>query len=243
MENDLEKMTTGYNEILSTILDKHAPNKSRKITLRPHAPWFNDELRKEKRKKRRCERKLLSSGLVVHKEIYQEQCRKYKQLIDASKADYYKRKVAETDQTKLFRIVDRILKVKSIPKLPSHDSTQVLVESFSQYFESKIVNLRHELSDTGYLTINDNQMNTTSDAIFSSFHPVSPTLVRRTIMSSLTKSCPLHPIPTSILKECIDSLLPCITRIINISLSQGTYPSIFKNSLIRPVLKKKNFGQ
>ena len=51
-----DKLVDLYNSVLRDTLDRHAPEMSRMITLRPHAPWYTDELRAAKREKRRCER-------------------------------------------------------------------------------------------------------------------------------------------------------------------------------------------
>ena len=67
---DLDIMIDQYNEILCSLLNKHAPLRSREIILRPHAPWFSDELRDLKREKRRLEGKYVNTNLTGHKEIY-----------------------------------------------------------------------------------------------------------------------------------------------------------------------------
>ena len=46
-------------------------------------------------------------------------------------------------------------------------------------------------------------------------------------MKSPTKSCLLDPCPTFLVKECIDILLPSITRLVNCSLSEGVVPDEF----------------
>jgi hypothetical protein len=50
----------------------------------------------------------------------------------------------------------------------------------------------------------------------------------------------LDPIPTTLLYENIEELLPTITKIINDSLITGTVPNDFKTALVRPLLKKKS---
>lgn len=56
-------------------------------------------------------------------------------------------------------------------------------------------------------------------------------------MSSAT--CELDPIPTKFVKDqCQEALIPSITKIVNESLSTGICPSIFKNALVKPLLKK-----
>jgi len=62
--------------------------------------------------------------------------------------------------------------------------------------------------------------------------------VRNAILSSSNSTCSLDIIPTILLKSCIDCLLPPITTIINLSLSEGTFPSSFKTAIVKPLLKK-----
>ena len=54
------------------------------------------------------------------------------------------------------------------------------------------------------------------------------------------KSYELDPMPTKLVKICLDERLPAITDIINKSLQSGEFPSSMKNSMIKPLLKKPN---
>ena len=72
----------------------------------------------------------------------------------------------------------------------------------------------------------------------TAFEAIRREAVNRIIQSSPTKTCDFDPIPTSLLKKCIE-LTPIITTIVNESLTSGTYPDIFKEALVRPLLKKK----
>ncbi len=62
--------------------------------------------------------------------------------------------------------------------------------------------------------------------------------VRNLIMGSKTTSSELDPIPTSLLKENIDILLPVLTKMINISLQSGIFPEEWKLALVIPLIKK-----
>jgi len=53
----------------------------------------------------------------------------------------------------------------------------------------------------------------------------------------------LDPIPTSLLKPCLSTLLPTLTNIINLSLVSGTFPDQFKSCSVIPLLKKYNLDQ
>ena len=44
--------------------------------------------------------------------------------------------------------------------------------------------------------------------------------------------------PTKLLKQCVDEVLPMITAIVNKSLTRGHFPSDPKHALIKPHLKK-----
>lgn len=62
----------------------------------------------------------------------------------------------------------------------------------------------------------------------------------KVITKSAYKSCKLDPIPTVLLKECVDILLPVITVIINQSLATGVVPDVFKSAVVTPMIKKAN---
>lgn len=53
-----------------------------------------------------------------------------------------------------------------------------------------------------------------------------------------TKSCALDPVPASLLRYCIDDLLPIIKRVVNLSFDSASVPSSMKNAVLSPLLKK-----
>ena len=55
------------------------------------------------------------------------------------------------------------------------------------------------------------------------FAPLTQDQVKAVICSLNTKSCQLDPIPTQILKEMLPMVVPLITKIVNLSLSEGTF--------------------
>jgi len=71
----------------------------------------------------------------------------------------------------------------------------------------------------------------------SSFRGCWMAEVRRTIMSSPIKSCTLHPVPTFLVREHVDLLLPYITTMINSFLRQERLPDSQKHALVTPLLK------
>ena len=77
-----------------------------------------------------------------------------------------------------------------------------------------------------------------SDITLSTFEPVTEAMVKLVITKSAPKTCSLDPIPTPLLLEILDCLLPSLTALINSSLSSGLFPQAFKSAVIFPLLKK-----
>ena len=55
---------------------------------------------------------------------------------------------------------------------------------------------------------------------------------------SSKKCCALDPIPTKLVSDCIDVLLPTIKHIINLSLDNAYFPHVWKEALVNPLLKR-----
>ena len=62
--------------------------------------------------------------------------------------------------------------------------------------------------------------------------------VRHLVLRAPCKSSDLDPIPTSLVKDYMDILITPITSIINLSLTEGSFPSHFKSAHVSPFLKK-----
>ncbi|XP_072052025.1 uncharacterized protein [Amphiura filiformis] len=238
---DLETLVQRYDLILRELTDNHAPEVERRISLRPHAPWYNDSLREAKRKKRRLERKMKKSGLQVDKEIFQEHCGNYHKSLESAKKDHYKSNIKDCSQKQLFRFADKLTSAKPVKTLPAHCSLESLAEDFHGFFDGKIEKIHDKLSSTDVPTVSVNVVESCASS-FSSFEEVDEEFVRKIISDSAKTSCGLDPMPTSILAkpEILDTTLPVITRIVNMSLLQGIVPSSLKRALVTPLIKKAN---
>ena len=58
------------------------------------------------------------------------------------------------------------------------------------------------------------------------------------ITSSPTKSCALDPIPTWLLKQCLDQVAPVLTVIVNTSSSCADFTPELKRAFVTPLIKK-----
>ena len=89
------------------------------------------------------------------------------------------------------------------------------------------------MAASGSFVVADSQI--MSKHHLSTFKEVTEDEVRQVIMKS---ACTVDPIPTYILKEHVSSLVPNITKMVNMSISSGTVPPSFKMALVTPSLKK-----
>ena len=113
-----------------------------------------------------------------------------------------------------------------------------MANEFVDFFKEKIELIRasfpplsNELSLSG-----TNDLDLSSS--FDTFKPVGEEEVRKLIKSSPSKSCPLDPWPTCLVKDFIDILITPITKLLNLSLAEGIFPEEFKQAIVLPLIKK-----
>ena len=115
------------------------------------------------------------------------------------------------------------------------DSTTDMVNVFSNFFNDKVIKIHESLdvmAASGSFVVADSQI--LSKHHLSLFKEATKDEVRQVIMKSATKSCTLDPIPTHVLKDHDSSLVPIITKMVNMSMSSGTVPPSFKMALVTP---------
>ena len=163
---------------------------------------------------------------------------KYRYSLSAAKCSFFSDAIIEAqgDQKKLYSIITSLTAVKSDMPLPQHTSTQQLAEDFGQFFIKKIEDIRSELNAPANLPIPPSPC--CNGHHLMEFRQLTHADVKKLVMSSITTSCGLDPIPTSLLKEHISILLPIITKMINLSLQTGQFPTEWKLAFVKPLLKK-----
>ena len=68
---------------------------------------------------------------------------------------------------------------------------------------------------------------------------MSQLTVKECILISAPKSCELDPIPSKLLIECLDSILPSLTDLLNSSIASGIFPQCLISALVTPILKRR----
>ena len=142
-----------------------------------------------------------------------------------------------------------LLGKKTDNPLPDHISAYDLANQFNNFYSDKVQAIRDDIEKaTNKVNIppdgsRDNNPTRANSNKLSSYKTVTQEDIEKLITKSASKSCELDPIPTWLLKHCLEPLLPLITRIINTSIEEAVVPDKFKIAHIRPLLKKKNLDK
>ena len=110
----------------------------------------------------------------------------------------------------------------------------MLANRFADFFCQKIEVIRYTPVANSLL---DAQ---TCSAELTEFERMTEDQVKSLINSCRLKTCILDPLPASIMKDCMDVLLPVLTKMINISTETANVPVQLKEAMIRPKLKKES---
>ena len=222
-------------EKFSTALDNQAPEVTKVITERKKKPWFGDDLKQQKRIVRRREKvyrkyRLESCWIALNMER-----KKYRIMLFEAKTACYSKQVKDCrgDIKGLYKMVNTLMGTTLDIPLPNHTNNKDLAEEFADFFMDKIQKIRDNLD--GNPTYECTKKITPR---LTKFRPFDQTEVKKTILSMKLKSCELDALPTTLLKECIEDLLPTITNLVNLSLQDVVFASEWKTLIIRPLLKK-----
>ena len=112
--------------------------------------------------------------------------------------------------------------------------TITCADGFAEFFSRKVDDVMSATAGQPAPTVIDS-----APSSLPSFRRCSETEVRRIVMSSAVKPCSLDPVPTFLLREFVDLLLPYVTCMVNASLSQGRLPESQKHAVVTPLLKKR----
>ncbi len=241
--SDLDDLVLCYQDTLSGLMDKHAPEKSKRSVVRPKQPWYNDNLNNLKRLRRSSERKWTKTKSSSDHVIFKKARNKFSNTLETDRCNHLSNLVNECagDQKKLFKIVSFLTGDSKASPLPEYNDPLALANDFGEFFAHKIETIQQKIDD-----ICDNEsiapleemIHVDLSVKFDQFHSLSEDDVRKMISKSASKSCKLDPAPTWIIKQCLDLLLPVITLMINLSLQLGYFPDAWKCAIVLPIIKK-----
>jgi len=239
-----DKILKLHTALTSSLIDKHAPLKTKTIRAKPINKWYTPALSTLKSARRHLEKLWLHTRSPNHLKLLRTATNKYHSSIIAAKKLFNASLIASSTSNprKLWNSINTLLDRKSISLLPSVASSKSLSQMFATFFSEKILKLHTALKSSSPLS-SPHIAPRHTPTILSSFCSVSEDEVSKIISHSSNTFCDLDPIPTSLLKQCLPALIPTLTRIINLSLSTGTFPDQFKACSVIPLLKKYNLDK
>lgn len=229
-----------YDSELRRILDQHAPLKTKQVNTKPANPWMTPEIRKAKTRRRYLERVWRKNPTALNRSRFTRQTHLCNRMMSKAKSAYYSKVIKDnsSDPRSLWKALNQILFRKPTKFLPDCTSMLDLAERFSTFFVNKISVIRSSFDRSQLSQTPEHSV--LCEHPLDSFSPVSESEVLKLVKSAPSKSCDLDPIPTELLKSCIDLLVIPITSLVNMSLSEGVFPFTFKTAYVSPLLKKSS---
>ena len=170
-------------------------------------------------------------------------------VIRTAKVLYYKRKLEENKSNPrkmwntLLELTRRNKKTDEIPQHFEHngsliDTKEEICEKFNEYFSTIATELESKLPTPSCdpLSYLDNQP---VDFEFQ-FHPITPRFIEDVVANLKNAGGANDGITIKLLKLLSPVVAPAISHLCNLSLSQGIFPSAFKNATIVPIFKCGN---
>jgi hypothetical protein len=242
-KDELCEIITTYNNTLSDAINTHAPLKEKLVIIRREVPWMTEEIKRDKKERRMAERKwrqCTSNERAQFRDIFKQKRNACRIRINKAKQEYYSSKVlnCKGDQKKLFTIIKTLSKPLSDIEYPDYTSPNELANNFGDYFALKIIKIRKELDDLNIQAVRRPQNAYASDLKLTTFEELSDEEVRKLIIKSPNKQSSTDPLPTWLLKDCMESLLPALKLMLNMSLRIGYFPEYWTDAIVTPLLKK-----
>ena len=216
-------------------LDKNALIKTKVTNVRKMVPWFNENLRDCKRVVSNCQwiwEKYKTEETWLAFKIERS---KFRQSLKCARKEFVSKSILECykDSKKLYKLALSLMGTMKENPLPECDTKEDPANQFAEFFITKIQNIRDKLDSLLVYNHKDSL-----PPKLPKFEPLTEEEVRQIIKVMPSKCCNLDVIPTSVLKEALELILPALTKLVNLSLEEGVFAEEWKMALVKPLLKK-----
>ena len=247
--NSVDHAVEIYNNVLLTILDKHAPLVSKSFKIN-RSPWWDTKCQEAKREMRKAQRKFNKNPVDPEaKNLFNEKCIDKAIIVDRARNSYYDQKLSSYhgNAKGTYQVVNHLLdKEFGSKKLPNGKDDETIAEGFKTFFDTKVKEIYSDIKKTSgsiKSTLNNDDTNPTTkkdSSKFSTFQEISLDDLLKLCEGISDKSCSLDIIPAWLFKKCLPEIISVIHFIVNESLRTGVFPTAFKTAVVRPSLKKHN---
>ncbi|XP_078539927.1 uncharacterized protein LOC144824797 [Lissotriton helveticus] len=235
-ESGIDSMEDGITTWLQSASDRFAP-----LTRFVHTRygnshrWFSEELKAQKLKLRHLERNWRRGYSKEDRAEFVRACNVYKNAITKAKASHISERIdsARNKSKEIFKIMNDFSSDHRV--LPSQDPTQDTCNALNTYFIQKIADIKNAISPSISLSpLDSSSLNPCSLTQFPAITSSTLSELTTSIKSGSPKDCCPPPVLRAVFSALPDSILP----LLNTSLSTGTVPSVFKQAILVPLLKK-----
>lgn len=239
-----------YHDVLECLLDKHAPTISRKFKTN-RSPWWNQSCQEARTEKRKAERHYKKNTTDPEsKTCYKEKCIDAAIIIDRARNTFYDKKLSSLtgDSRGTYKVINRLLdKEYGADKLPNGKNNEDIANNLKTFFHSKVKKIYSSISEE--LKVNSDpvsqHISTSTTSRVDSINPemcvfnrIDEDELLKVIHNMPNKSSSMDVIPMWLFKHCLTELKHSVHFIVNESLQSGVFPSLLKQAVIRPSLKK-----
>ena len=225
-----------FKESFGRKYDSKCPVIRKQIVVRENVKWFNSELQKAKKMRRKMEDRWKRTRSLQSRALYNRARNDYNALIEKTKRNFYNNECKKMNNMKdLHRELDDLLGLKKEKILPEN----VSAENFALFFCEKVDKIYRSfpcgLSDS-HMSVDEN-----NGKKLKRFERINMCDLMRFMGNMKNTYCENDPFPNGDIVEATNrqAVYNIYLKIINLSISQSKFPSSEKIAFIRPTYKGK----
>ena len=246
-EDDINDAVSIWNALFLDVANNHAPIKKQRVNG-INSPWMTSEISDLMRERDYYHRKARKSGSPDHWQSYKNSRNLVNKEIKASKSKYYINLIEESkgDSKKLWNAVNEA----SSRKCQSSNPTCIISDGVEYTNNKSIASIlnKHFATIGQYLA---EKLPAITPSYASSYYlsngqhfnilPVDESFVIKHLKSlKASKATGLDKINIKLLKDASEIIAPSITKLINRSIQNHTFPSSWKCSKVFPLYKSRD---
>lgn len=230
-----------YNDLLSTVLNNHAPLKLSSIVRSELPKWFDHELSTARPLRRKLEKAYKRTRDPSDKAALNKSVKAFGELADSKRALYYTKAIADRkgDPRALFSFVAELTDSSSVNVLPTYATNKVVANDINSFLIEKVDNIQHDIAinKENHLFNATNYANTQTNIIENSDDsgPNTSNNIPNNIISNNTNN-------TNIPNNKIDHTTASSDNIPNIPINKTNNKATNTNTLINITTNPDNSG-
>ena len=234
-----------YNSVLTSLFDKHCPLVQKTYKEKQSkSKWFNSDLAILKQNKRRAERRFKKHPSHKNYDFFRAVKNQYNWKTVQTREEYFGKKLNNSmkDKKSLYKTVNKLIGNSQQAVYPTFDSELNIANKMTNFFSDKINKIRKEIEDK----ISESNLIRQSDNLFTGterlnkFSSINADKLLELIADMNSKTSSLDPVPTSVVKNCMNILAPVILHIVNQSIAESSFPDTLKHASVTPIIKNKD---